>query len=222
MSLRVVDTEERSQVFMVITSLFASVGAAIVLMLVSPAVTAADPETAVYSLDRTEGVVDFTITASKIFQVKRKGEFTDFTGQLSYNAEDPDSTHVDLTVYTSSIDIHNAEHNQLLKSGAFFDVEHFPTMHFMSSSASMKPDGTLSVTGDMTIRGITQQMTIPVKLKGASPEDRPTGAVFESTFEIDRTKFGLIGIPKPQGFNVSISKTVRIHIAIAAGHPGES
>ncbi len=106
--------------------------------------------------------MDFTIYASKIFRFKREGQFKEFAGQLSFDPENPLGTQVDLTVYTSSLDIHNDEHNQLLGSGAFFDVERFPTMHFTSSSTDAKPDGTFSVTGDLTIRGITQRKTIPV------------------------------------------------------------
>ena len=191
------------------------ISAAIVLTLATCVATPAQAETATYALDRTASAVDFTIYASKIFRFKREGQFTEFTGQMSFDPENLLGTKVDLTVYTSSVDIHNDEHNQLLKSGAFFDVERFPTMQFTSSSTEMKPDGTFSMTGDLTIRGITQRMTIPVKLKLAPETGGPSSALFESTFEIDRTEFGLTGVAKTPGFNVSISKKVQIHIAMA-------
>jgi polyisoprenoid-binding protein YceI len=193
-----------------------SVSAAIVLILMTSVATPVLAETAeTYTLDRDASAVDFTIYASKIFKFKREGQFKEFAGQLSFDPENPLGTHVDLTVYTSSIDIHNDEHNQLLKSATFFDVERFPTMHFTSSSTDMKPDGTFAVTGDLTIRGITQRMTIPVKLKRTPTTDGPPIASFESTFAIDRTTFGLTGTAKTPGVNVSISKEVRIHIAVA-------
>ena len=196
-----------------------SVGAAIVLTLVTSAATPARAEMVTYDLDRAASTVDFTIYASKIFKFKREGQFREFSGRLTFDPDNPVGTQVDRTVYTSSVDIHNDEHNQLLKSGAFFDVDRFPTLHFTSSSTDMKPDGTFSVTGDLTIRGITQRMTIPVKLKlpGAGG---PT-ALFESTFEIDRTEFGLTGVAKTPGFNVSISKKVQIHIAMATPRRAE-
>jgi hypothetical protein len=53
-----------------------------------------------------------------------------------------------------------------------------------------------SWTGDLTIHGITQHMTIPVKLRQAAQDGGPSGSVFESTFEIDRTEFGIVGVPK--------------------------
>ena len=197
-----------------------SVSAAIMLTLATAVATPVHAETATYALDRTASTVDFTLYASKIFKFKREGQFTEFTGQLSLDPKNLLGTQVDLTVYTSSVDIHNDEHNQLLKSGDFFDVGRFPTMQFTSSSTDMKPDGTFSVTGDLTIRGITQRMTIPVKLKLAPESGGPSTALFESTFEIDRTEFGLTGIAKTHGFNVSISKKVQIHIALATSLTG--
>jgi polyisoprenoid-binding protein YceI len=74
----------------------------------------------------------------------------------------------------------------------------------------------------MTIRGITKRLTIPVKMRPESTGGQ-SGTMFESTFQIDRTEFGLNGVPKWGGIGVSISKTVDIHIAIAAnpGAPGQ-
>ena len=198
---------------MALARLHVSVGAALMLTLVTSLATPVLAETGTYAFDPTASAVDFTIYASKIFRFKREGQFREFSGQLSVDPANPLDTQVDLTVYTSSVDIHNVEHNQLLRSNAFFDVEHFPTMHFKSSSTDAKPDGTFSVTGDLTIRGITQRMTIPVKLK-MSPETGGPPTLFESTFEIDRTAFGLTGVAKTPGFNISIAKQVRIHIAM--------
>jgi polyisoprenoid-binding protein YceI len=173
------------------------------------------PSTGVYTLNQAASVVDFSIYGSAIIKIKRDGQFKEFTGQLSYDPASPASTHVDLTVYTGSVDMHNSEQDQLLKSGAFFDVERFPTMHFKSSSTEMKPDGTFSMIGDMTIRGISRRLTIPVRLRQAPAAGATAGTVFETTFRIDRTEFGLNGMAKWNGFNVSISKTVQVHIAIA-------
>src|SRR5262249_5039462 len=97
----------------------------------------------------------------------------------------------------------------------FFDVERFPTMHFVSASTVTAPDGKISMTGDMTIRGVTKRLTIPVTMRRESGGGSPSGAIFASNFQIDRTEFGLNGVPKWGAFKVSVSKKVDIHIAIA-------
>jgi polyisoprenoid-binding protein YceI len=185
------------------------------LALLAPTVARAQVPDGLYALNRPASAVGFTISASMIFKMKEDGSFKDFTGSLSYDPASPADTRVDLTVYTASIDTRNAEHNELLKSSDFFDVADFPTMHFVSASTAALPDGTFSMTGDMTIRGVTKRMTIPVRLKHDSVGGHQSGALFESTFQIDRTEFGLNGLPKWHGVKVSISKKVDVHIAIA-------
>jgi polyisoprenoid-binding protein YceI len=186
------------------------------LVLVVPSMAEAQtPPTGVYSLNRAASAVGFTISASMLFKFKENGKFTDFTGNLSYDPARPADTQMDLTVYTASVDTHNTEHDQMLKSADFFDVQEFPTMHFVSALTTAKPDGTFSMTGDMTIRGVTKRLTIPVRMRRALTTGDPSSAVFESTFQIDRTEFGLNGVPKWGGLKVSISKKVEVHIAMA-------
>ena len=189
-----------------------SPAAAILLILAMPVSAHAE---GVYMLDRAASIVSFTLYGSAIFKVKKDGYFKDFTGLVSYDPARPADTRVDLTVNAASIDTQNSTQDELLRSGEFFDVAHFPTIHFASESAHMRPDGTLSVTGDMTIRGITRRMTIPVTLRPATLPGTTPGAAFESTFQIDRTEFGLNGSARQYGFHVSISKKVQIHITIA-------
>jgi hypothetical protein len=78
----------------------------------------------------------------------------------------------------------------------------------------VRPDGTLALTGDLTIRDVTKRIAIPVKVRPGYQEGGAAAPTFETTFEIDRTDFGLNGSPKWSGMNVSIAKNVEIHIAI--------
>jgi len=205
---------------MTLVRLPVSPAATILLILVTPLVARAQsPSDGVYMLDRAASTVGFTLYGSAIFKIKKDGYFKDFTGLVSYDPARPADTRVDLTVNAASIDTQNSAHDELLRSGEFFDVAHYPTIHFASESANMRPDGTLSVTGDMTIRGITRRMTIPVTLRPTTRPGTTPGAAFESTFQIDRTEFGLNGSASQYGFHVSISKKVQIHIAIAT-RPG--
>lgn len=193
-----------------------SVLTVLTLGMVRPA-AAAEVETpaSVYTVNEGASSIGFTISGSKmLFKFKRDGQFKDFRGQLSYDPANPCDARVNLTVYTGSVDMHDPDNNQLLKSPGFFDVDRFPTMHFTNSSTVVRPDGTLEMTGDMTIRGVTKKMTIPVKLKQGS-RTAQGGAVFETTFPIDRTDFGLLGDSSLGGVSLKIAKSVQIHMAIA-------
>jgi polyisoprenoid-binding protein YceI len=196
--------------------LLVSSAAAVTLIFVTPVMAHAQESAGgVYLLDRAASIVSFTMYGSALFKIKKDGYFRDFTGAVSYNPARPADTQVDLTVEAASIDTHNSTHDKLLKSDEFFDVSHYPTIHFTSESADVRPDGTLSMTGDMTIRGITKRMTIPVTMRSTTADGITPGAAFESTFQIDRTEFGLNGTANQYGFHVTISKNVQIHIAIA-------
>lgn len=207
---------------MLLARLRLSFVATLLLTLTTPYVAAAQtipPGGA--ALNRASSLVGFTIYASSLFKIKREGRFNDFTGELSYDPNHPGNMHVDLTVYTASIDINDPGHNQLLRSTDFFDVDHFPTMHFVSSGTELKSDGTFTVTGDLTIRDVTKRIAIPVRLLRSTPESGGAAPIFDTTFQIDRTEFGLNGAPSVGGFKVSISKNVQIHIAVAvAKAPG--
>jgi polyisoprenoid-binding protein YceI len=197
-----------------------SLAAATLLILAAPVLARAQASSDdVYVVDQAASSVSFTLQASAIFKVKKDGYFKNFSGLVAYDPARPTDTRVDLTVVAGSIDMRNSEHSQLLKSAQFFDVDHFPTLHFASETTQLQPDGTLSVTGDMTIRGITRKMTIPVTLRPTTLSGTTPGAAFESTFQIDRTEFGLDGSASQYGFHLSISKKVQIHIAIAT-RPG--
>jgi polyisoprenoid-binding protein YceI len=169
-----------------------------------------------YAVDCQSSVVNFILSARRaLFTVHREGQFRAFTGDISYDPANPAATQVDLTVYTDSVNLNNVEQEDLLRSDEFFDVARHPTMHFASRAAAPEADGRLSVTGDLTIRGITQQLTVPIRVM--PPGSAPGTATFDTTFQIDRTQFGLTGGgPRSRNFKVSIGKHVAIHMAITA------
>lgn len=193
--------------------LWATLAAMLVSTVIAPGAARAQ-SVSEYALNANRSRVDFSFTAKMLFSMKKEGQFKDFTGQLRYDPANPAGTHVDLTVFTASVDMHNAEHDAILKSGDFFDVDHFPTMRFVSEATEVNPDGTYELTGDLTIRGITRRVAVLVKIAAARLA-AAVGPAFEATFDINRSDFGLNGSPKFSGMNVSISKNVQIHVALA-------
>jgi polyisoprenoid-binding protein YceI len=166
-----------------------------------------------YALNPQASVIGFTVYARMLFTIEKHGRFRNFSGELSFDPEHPADTRVDLTVYTASVDMHDTDHETMLRSGDFFDVERFPTMHFVSAATERRADGSFAVTGDLTIRDVTKRIAIPVQIKRAATAG--AAAVFETAFDIDRTEFGLNGSPTWGGMNVSIARNVQIRIAVA-------
>jgi polyisoprenoid-binding protein YceI len=197
------------------TAVRATIATTLLWSAVARPAAAEEDRTTHYTVDHQSSIVGFTVSARVLFTIHRDGQFREFSGDISYDPSNPAATHVDLTVYTASVNLEDAQQEDLLRSDEFFDVTRHPTMHFVSTAVSREADGRLTVTGDLTIRGIKKQLIVPLRVL---PLGTAAGAAtFETTFQIDRTEFGLAGGgPRSRAFKVSIGKKVAIHLAIAA------
>ena len=163
-------------------------------------------------VNRLSSAVRFTVFAKALFTFKEEGRFTDFDGQVAYNPKDPGATRVDVTVYTESVDTTNKDHDAMLRSDGFFEASRYPTMRFVSTSTGVRPDGSLVVKGNLTIRDVTKEIEVPVRIQPAAGGG---DAKLETSLDIDRTEFGITGSPKFGGFSVSIAKKVNVRLIMA-------
>jgi len=116
-----------------------------------------------------------------------EGEFNDFEGTIYYDAETPENSTVEVTVQAASIDTDNDKRDGHLRSEDFFAVDQHPTLTFKSTSVETAGEGMLDVTGDLTMRGVTKSVTIPVEVLGIMGDK----AGFATEFVIDRQEYGV-------------------------------
>lgn len=159
---------------------------ALSLALLLPAFAMADP--VVYKVDSDHSGVGFTI---RHFVSNVSGRFKDFDGVIKYDKANPAASSVSFTVQAKSIDTDNDDRDNHLRSGDFFDTEKFPAWTFTSTSVKAVDADTLEVTGDMTIKGVTKKMTIPVDVLGSVKTPRGEKAGFETSFKLDRKEYGI-------------------------------
>ena len=159
---------------------------ALSLALLLPALAAA--ELAVYKVDAGHSGVNFTI---RHFVTNTPGRFKDFDGTIKYDKQNPAASSVEFTIKTPSIDTDNDDRDNHLRGGDFFEVEKFPTMTFVSKKVAAKDADTLEVTGDLTIKGVTKPITIPVEVLGTAKTPNGEKAGFESSFTINRKDYGI-------------------------------
>ncbi|HXZ28196.1 MAG TPA: YceI family protein [Terriglobales bacterium] len=153
--------------------------------------------------------------------MRQEGSFRDFRGDIYYDPAHPERSHVSFVVQVDSIDARSRHREEALRSDDFFDTQRFPTMSFTSTAVAARPDGTLAVTGDLTIRGVSKRITIPVRYLGfMRVSDQSSYAGFESTFTLDRTEFGVNGA-RWQGGRLLLSKEVTITLQIGARPAGQ-
>src|ERR1700750_1225571 len=113
--------------------------------------------TTTWNVDPVHSVAEFKVKHMMISNVK--GQFTGVKGTLTLDENDPLNSHVEVTIDAASINTREADRDTHLKSADFLDVEKFPTLSFKSTHVSRNKDGELLVTGDLTIHGVTRNVT---------------------------------------------------------------
>ena len=144
--------------------------------------------TRTYKIDKAHSEAIFQV---RHLVTKVRGRFTDFEGAIEYNDAAPEASTVNFSAKTASIDTAEADRDKHLRSADFFDVEKFPELTFRSKRISKRGDG-YDVTGDLTIHGVTKEVTLPVALMGKAKD--PWGGDrlgFEVETTINRKDYGL-------------------------------
>ncbi len=126
------------------------------------------------------------------------------------------------TAQVESISIRTPEQFRAhVLSADFFDVENHPQVTFVSDDVQLADDGTATVTGDLTIRGVTQPATATGTWQAPS-EDAfgNTRAHLQLETVVDRTQFGLNwNMPLPSGGN-ALANDVTLTVDIALVQQG--
>jgi polyisoprenoid-binding protein YceI len=187
------------------------VTAAAALALLIPALAAAEART--YSLDRSHSKVSFTI---RHLMSEVDGRFRDFDGSITYDPQAPEKSAVEVTVQAASIDTANQRRDDHLRSPDFFEAEKHPTLSFKSTTVERESESALRVTGDLSIRGVTKQVTIPVRITGAMPYRGGEKVGFASDFTVDRKDFGVTWNRAVDQGGVLLGDDVAISIRVEA------
>ncbi len=167
------------------------------------------PAAGIWAIDPTHTTVEF-IGRHLVF-TKVRGRFTGVSGAVTV-ADDPDASSVEITLDATSITTGTPDRDAHLKSADFFDVDSYPVISFKSSSVEWKGhEGT--VTGDLTVRGVSKPITLDVELTGVVTD--PWGgdrAVFSASGEVDREDWGLVWNMALESGGVLVSKKIRFEI----------
>jgi polyisoprenoid-binding protein YceI len=154
--------------------------------------TLTTPQTSTtWTLDAVHSVAEFKVKHMMISNVK--GQFTGITGVLTLDENEIARSRVEATIDASTINTREAQRDAHLRSADFFDVEQFPTLSFRSTQVKRTGDDELAVTGDLTIHGVTRQVTFQVEGPTAAGKD-PWGNTrigLSATTKINRKDFGL-------------------------------
>lgn len=148
-------------------------------------------QSATYQIDPAHSNAQFTVRHLGISNVQ--GQFTKVSGTVQLDEADVTKSSVNATIDVNSLDTRVAARDKDVLSEHFFDAAKFPSMTFQSRKIVRGEGGKLKMTGDLTIHGVTREVTFDV--------DGPTGAIKDpwgnnrrgvsATTKITRQDFGL-------------------------------
>ena len=164
--------------------------------------------TGTWAIDPTHTEVGFV--ARHLMVTKVRGSFTDVTGTVRGRRGHRRQPSPPSAIKTASVSTGTADRDTHLRSADFFDVDTFPEITFVSTSY----DGD-TLTGDLTIKGVTKPVTLDVEFNGVATD--PWGndkAAFEATGELNRTDWGLTWNASLEKGGVLVSEKIKLVIDV--------
>jgi polyisoprenoid-binding protein YceI len=152
---------------------------------------AATSKAADYTIDPTHSHVLFTI--DHLGFAKMVGLFSDFSGNISFDANNVPASKVNVTIKADSLQTQLAARDKDLKGADWFNVTEFPEMTFVGTDFAKKDDHTGTLTGKLTLHGITKPVTLNVVVNkvGQNPLDKIDSAGFSARGTFKRSDFGM-------------------------------
>jgi polyisoprenoid-binding protein YceI len=122
----------------------------------------------------------------KQMDVPVESNFKRFSAQIDYDAAHPEKATARVDIDTASFDMGQADYNKEIAKKEWFNSAQFPKATFVSSSIKPAGSNKLAVTGKLTIKGKTADVSFPLSVK-------PEGGkqVFEGQLPIKRLAFNV-------------------------------
>ena len=132
-------------------------------------------------------------------------------------AENPADSKISVTIQAKSVDTHDENRDNHLRTNDFFDAETHPTWTFTSTAIRPRSASEWDVDGDLTIRGVTKQVTLDATLEGVVNDPYGLHRVgFSATTSIVRDDFGVSFNAALETGGVVVGKKVDIDLEVEA------
>ncbi|WP_448336806.1 YceI family protein [Chloroflexus aurantiacus] len=164
-------------------------------------------------IDASHSMITFSVRHMMISKVR--GRFTRFDGTVDFDEQNPTNSKVQVTIDASSIDTRDERRDGHLMSPDFLDVANYPTLTFVSKRVEVIDESHGRLIGDLTIRGVTREVTLDVEYNGQSKSPWGTiSAGFSATTKINRKDWGLTWNVALETGGVLVGEEVTIEIEI--------
>ncbi|HEY2267674.1 MAG TPA: YceI family protein [Streptosporangiaceae bacterium] len=170
--------------------------------------------TGTYTLDPAHTRIGFVARHAMVTKVR--GAFNEFEGTATLDGANPASSSAQVTIKAASIDTRNAQRDEHLRSNDFLSMDEYPQITFSSTGARQVDDSTFELAGDLTIKGVTNQITVPFSFEGAAKD--PFGNLrvgFEGAVTINRKDYGITWNAALETGGVLVSEKVTLEFELS-------
>jgi polyisoprenoid-binding protein YceI len=171
-------------------------------------------QAATWQIDPDHSSFQFKVRHLMVSNVK--GDFTKVKGAVTMDDKDVSNLNVELTIDAASVNTGHVKRDEHLRAADFFDVAKYPTITFVSKKVMKDGPDRLEVTGDLTMHGVTREVTVHVE--GPTQEVKDPWGNFRlgvtGTAKINRKDFGLTWNRALETGGVVVGEDVDIFVEI--------
>jgi polyisoprenoid-binding protein YceI len=168
------------------------------------------PAAGTYVLDAAHKRVGFVVRHLMVSKVR--GDFAQAEATVTIG-EDPLQSSVTATIHTASVTTGQADRDNHLRTGDFFEAEKYPTMEYRSTGIKSFEGNEFVLEGELTIKDVTRPVELVVEFEGATTSPYGQSVFgFSAHTEIDREQWGLTWNMALESGGVMVSKKIKIEI----------
>lgn len=169
-----------------------------------------------YTIDPDHAQIHFTYSHMGFSHMT--GAINVSEGTVTYDPEKPAASSVEITARMDTITVGMQALDEHLKAEDFFDVANYPTASFKSTQVDVAEDGSLKLTGDLTIRDVTLPASFDVTVNkvGEHPMRKVPAAGFDATGSIQRPDFGVSTYTMVTGPEIKLAISFEAFVPAAA------
>lgn len=171
-----------------------------------------------FTLDPTHSSIEFAVKHMVI--ATTKGRFAKFDVDANVDEQQPANSTATITIDANSIDTRDEGRDTHLRSADFFDVAKYPTLTFVTKKLEDKGGGDYRVTGDLTVRDVTKEVTLDGEVSG--PVKDPWGNTrfgISANGKLNRKQWGLNWNAALEAGGFLVSDDVRLSIELELMQP---
>ena len=168
-----------------------------------------------YAIDKSHSQIGFGARHAMVTKVR--GQFNEFSGTGFFDVENPSNSNLSVTIQVNSIDTHNADRDNHLRSSDFFAIEEYPEITFKSTSFKKLDESTYEVVGDLNLRGVSKPITLELEYTGAAVDPYGNQRIgLEGKTTINRKDWGVSWNVALESGGLLVSEKVSLEFEISA------